>query len=331
MPKTPLSLSQVHELVSRVLLRYGCNGDNAESIAVTITAAERDGSESHGLFRLPGYVASLRSGKVNGDAVPFLRKKTEAVLEVDANNGFAPNALRVGLPQLVIAAESIGIAVMSLRNTYHFSALWPETEFLAERGLVGIACTNYVPTVAPVGGVEKFFGTNPLSFSWPRKNKSPVCFDMATSAMSLGDVQIAARDGKTLPKGVGLDAHFQDTFDPKGILEGVLLPFGGYKGSLISMMVELLSAGLTGDVFSYEAKECDNGDGGPVIGAELVIAINPSVIASGDWQQHSEEFFNKLSAIEGVRLPGLRRHRFRENRKMIEVDTVLLETINNLL
>lgn len=106
------------------------------------------------------------------------------------------------------------------------------------------------------------FGTNPLSFAWPRPGHNPVVYDMATASMAMGDVQIAARDGREVPLGTGLDEHGELTTDPAAIAKGVLLPFGGYKGSAIALMVELLAAGMTGEQFSFEARETDNKDGG---------------------------------------------------------------------
>ena len=197
---------------------------------------------------------------------------------------------------------------MKITNTFHFAALWPETEFLANRGLVGIACTAAKPMVAPSGGKKAFFGTNPISFAWPRTKKTPVVFDMATSRLAMGDVQIAARDGHQLPEGTGLGPDGNASNDPKEVIKGVLLPFGGYKGSAISLMVELLSAGLTGDNFSYEAGETDNNDGGPPKGGELIIAINPKLVAGKNWEKHSSDFLKKLEKLSGVRLPGQRRH-----------------------
>ena len=108
---------------------------------------------------------------------------------------------------------------------------------------------------------------------------------------------IAARDGHELPNGVGLGPDGKPSNDPKEILKGVLLPFGGYKGSAISLMVELFAAGLTGDCFSYEAELLDNNDGGPPKGGEFIIAMNPSLIADSNWENHCEEFFVKMNKI----------------------------------
>ena len=326
-----LSLDEIYSLAKNVMLANGCDTANAEALADIICRAERDGSHSHGLFRVPGYVKALRSGKVDGKAKPTIRHLTPAVIQVDGHGCFAPLAQAVGLPALTEATEKIGIAALSLVGVHHFAALWPETEYLADRGFVGIACTAYMPAVAPAGSNEALFGTNPLSFAWPRPGHNPVVYDMATASMAMGDVQIAARDGREVPLGTGLDANGQPTTDPAAIAKGVLLPFGGYKGSAIAMMVELLAAGMTGEQFSFEAHDTDNKDGGPPRGGEMIIGMSPAIIAGDGWQDHVEGFVQKLSNIDGVRMPGARRHKNRMDKGPRPINLALIETINSLL
>ena len=326
-----LSLNEIYSLAKNVMLANGCDTANAEALADIICRAERDGSHSHGLFRVPGYVKALRSGKVDGKAKPTIRHLTPAVIQVDGHGCFAPLAQAVGLPALTKATEKIGIAALSLVGVHHFAALWPETEYLADRGFVGIACTAYMPSVAPAGSNEALFGTNPLSFAWPRPGHNPVVYDMATASMAMGDVQIAARDGREVPLGTGLDANGQPTTDPAAIAKGVLLPFGGYKGSAIAMMVELLAAGMTGEQFSFEARDTDNKDGGPPRGGEMIIGMSPAIIAGDGWQYHVEGFVQKLSNIDGVRMPGARRHKNRMDKGPRPINLALIETINSLL
>ena len=326
-----LSLDEIYSLAKNVMLANGCDTANAEALADIICRAERDGSHSHGLFRVPGYVKALRSGKVDGKAKPTIKHLTPAVIQVDGHGCFAPLAQAVGLPPLTEATEKIGIAALSLVGVHHFAALWPETEYLADRGFVGIACTAYMPAVAPAGSNEALFGTNPLSFAWPRPGHNPVVYDMATASMAMGDVQIAARDGREVPLGTGLDANGQPTTDPAAIAKGVLLPFGGYKGSAIAMMVELLAAGMTGEQFSFEARDTDNKDGGPPRGGEMIIGMSPAIIAGDGWQDHVEGFVQKLSNIDGVRMPGARRHKNRMDKGPRPINLALIETINSLL
>tara|TARA_B100000579_G_scaffold335986_1_gene286758 strand:+ start:8645 stop:9643 length:999 start_codon:yes stop_codon:yes gene_type:complete len=332
MSTTPLSLNEIYELARKTLINNGCNELNAEAVANTVTFAERDGSISHGLFRIPGYVASLRSKKVRGNASPLIKHISQSIIQVDGDRGFAPYAIQLGIPILVEATKKNGIGILTIKNTHHFAALWHETEALAEKDLIGIACTAYMPSVAPYGATKPLFGTNPISFAWPRKNNSPVVYDMATASMAMGEVQVAARDGHKVPIGTGLNKDGKKTDNPSEIANGgVLLPFGGHKGSAIAMMVELLAAGLVGDMFSFEAKDADNKDGGPARGGEFIMALSPPLIAGEGWNEHSEKFFKQMTSLEGVRLPGQRRHNNRKDTGPRNINTDLLEKIKTLI
>ena len=111
----------------------------------------------------------------------------------------------------------------------------------------------------------------------------------------------------------------------------MLLPFGGYKGSAIALMVELLAAGLTGEQFSYEARDTDNKDGGPPRGGEIIIGLSPDIIAGPNWQEHVESFMQKMTSLKGVRIPGARRHKNRRNQNPREINSALVDTIKELL
>ena len=331
MSETSLTLEEIYKLALNTLKINGCDEYNAEAVATTVTYAERDGSVSHGLFRIPGYVAALKSKKVKGDARPKNTFLSQNAIRVDGDYGFAPTAIKVGIPALVEITKKHGVGVLTITNTHHFAALWHETEALAEENLIGIACTAYKPSVAPAGAKKPLFGTNPISFAWPRKNKTPVVYDMATSTMAMGEVQVAARDGHKVPFGTGLDKDGNKTDDPQAIANGgVLLTFGDYKGSAIAMMIELLAAGLVGDLFSFEAQKVDNNDGGPARGGEFIMSLSPELIAGENWNEHAEKFFKELSSMDGVRLPGQRRHNNRNDEGPRNINSELIEKIKNL-
>ena len=326
-----LSLDEIYQLANKTLLVNGCDEENANILSDTIMRAERDGSLSHGLFRLPAYVASLKSKKVNGKARPVIKKISSSVIKVLGNHALAPMVLKVGLPELIKLAKETGVAILAINNSHHMAAMWPETEAVAEQGLVAFACTSYKPMVAPAGAKKALFGTNPISFAWPRPGKTPVVYDMATAAMAMGEVQVAAREGHKVPIGTGLNKEGKETTDPKEIAKGgVLLPFGGYKGSGIAMMVELLAGALIGETFSYETAEKDNKDGGPPSGGEFILAMSPEKIAGPNWNKHSNEFFEKMKSMEGVRLPGERRHKNRLDKGPRNINEELVNKIKSL-
>jgi len=331
MATVSLKLDEIFDLAKKTLLANGCDDETGSVLADLIKKAERDGSLSHGLFRLPAYVAGLKSGKINGKARPEVKKISPSIIKVLGNNCLAPMVLNKGLPELIKTAKENGVAVLAINNSHHMAAMWLETEAVAEEGLVAFACTSYKPAVAPAGAIKPLFGTNPISFAWPRPGKTPVVFDMATASMAMGEVQVAKREGHKVPLGTGLTKDGKDTTDPAEIADGgVLLPFGGYKGSSIAMMVELLAGALVGDNFSFETAAKDNNDGGPPSGGEFILAISPEKISGSGWDRHADEFFNKMKSFEGVRLPGERRHKNRLDKGPRNINKELVDKIKSL-
>tara|TARA_B100001121_G_scaffold308858_1_gene333981 strand:+ start:888 stop:1886 length:999 start_codon:yes stop_codon:yes gene_type:complete len=326
-----LTLEEIFSLAKKTLLLNGCDVETASIMADLIKNAERDGSLSHGLFRLPAYVSGLRSGKINGKGKPNIKKISQSIIKINGNNCLAPVVLNKGLPELAKATKENGVAILAINNSHHMAAMWPETEKLAEQGLVAFACTSYKPAVAPAGAVKPLFGTNPISFAWPRPGKKPVVYDMATASMAMGEVQVAKREGKQVPPGTGLTIDGQETTDPAKIADGgVLLPFGGYKGSAIAMMVELMAGALIGDNFSYETALKDNNDGGPPSGGEFILAISPEKTSENDWSKHADEFFDKMKSMGNVRLPGERRHKNRQDTGPRNINEELINKIKAL-
>ena len=331
MSTVSLTLNEIFNLAKKTLLANGCDEETAIILAELIMKAERDGSLSHGLFRLPAYVSGLKSGKINGKGKPEVKKISPSVVKVLGNNCLAPVVINKGIPELIKAAKENGVAVLAINNSHHMAAMWPETEALAEEGLVAFACTSYKPAVAPAGAIKPLFGTNPISFAWPRPGNTPVVFDMATASMAMGEVQVAKREGHKVPLGTGLTKEGKETTDPAEITDGgVLLPFGGYKGSGIAMMVELLAGALVGDNFSFETAAKDNNDGGPPSGGEFILAISPEKISGLGWDKHADEFFNKMKSMEGVRLPGERRHKNRLDKGPRKINEELVNKIKSL-
>jgi delta1-piperideine-2-carboxylate reductase len=333
MDRLPLSVKAVRELAHAALRANGCDEENAGAVATVVADAERDGCPSHGLFRLPGYVASLKSGKVNGKARPSLETLAPGVLRVKGNGGFAPLALQHGRAPLIELARKQGIAAEVLTDMYHFAALWTEVEPIVEQGIIAFAFTSYLPSVAPAGAKRAFLGTNPMAFGWPRGTRPPMIFDQASAAMARGEIQIAARDGHAVRQGVGIDADGNPTTDPASILGGAQLPFGGYKGSAIALMVELLTGGLIGESFAFESAQRDNKDGGPPCGGELLLALDPARFGDPErWLAHSEGFFTELGGLDGARLPGDRRRANREKsmRGGVEIPAALVNDIRKL-
>lgn len=311
-----ISFDTLQATLARIFERHGTSAEVAAVLAHNCASAERDGSHSHGVFRIPGYLSTLASGWVDGHAIPRVQDRAPGYLAVDACNGFAQPAYMAAYDTLAAKARANGIALLAIHNSHHFAALWPDVEPLARDGLVALALVNSMACVVPSGGTRALFGTNPIAFAAPRAGHDPLVFDLATSAISHGDVQIAAREGRLLPDGFGVDRHGRHTNDPRAILDGgALLPFGGvhgsYKGSALSMMVELLAAALTGGHFSFEFDWSGHPGAQTPHTGELIIAIDPAKSCGRSFAQRCEELVQAMAGAGQARLPGERRYRQR--------------------
>ncbi|RMQ43243.1 Malate/L-lactate family dehydrogenase [Pseudomonas cichorii] len=304
-----VSYSQLADLLFQIFVAHGTSPQVAGVLSANCASAERDGSHSHGIFRIPGYLSSLASGWVDGQALPVVEDVAAAFVRVDAANGFAQPALHAASELLVEKARSAGIAILAIRNSHHFAALWPDVEPFARQGLVALSMVNSMTCVVPHGAQRPLFGTNPIAFAAPRANGQPLVFDLATSAIAHGDVQIAAREGRMLPPGMGVDRYGQPSEDPKAILDGgALLPFGGHKGSALSMMVELLAAGLTGGNFSFGFDWSQHPGAQTPWTGQLLIVIDPDRGSGQHFALRSEELVRQLYGAGQDRLPGDRRY-----------------------
>ncbi|MDD2058768.1 Ldh family oxidoreductase [Pseudomonas sp. GD03860] len=310
---TQIAFADLQALLHRIFVQNGTSDAVAASLAYNCASAQRDGAHSHGVFRIPGYVSTLASGWVDGQAVPVVTDVASGFVRVDAQGGFAQPALAAARELLVKKARSAGIAVLAIHNSHHFAALWPDVEPFAEEGLVALSVVNSMTCVVPHGAHQPLFGTNPIAFAAPCAESDPIVFDMATSAMAHGDVQIAARKGEQLPDGIGVDSQGQPTRDPQKILDGgALLPFGGHKGSALSMMVELLAAALTGGNFSFEFDWSQHPGAKTPWTGQLIIVIDPAKAEGNHFAERSRQLVEQMRAVGLSRMPGERRFRERE-------------------
>ena len=311
---TLVPFEELRALVSRIFLRHGTSEMVAEVLGNNCASAQRDGAMSHGVFRIPGYLSTLASGWVDGKAVPSVEDRAPGWVSVDAHNGFAQPAFFAAKDLLIAKARTNGIAILAIRRSHHFAALWPDVEPLAREGLVALSVVNSMACVVPSGGHTALFGTNPIAFAAPRANNGdPLVFDLATSASAHGDIQIAAREGRSVPEGFGVDSNGQPTCDPKAILQGgALLPFGGehgnHKGSALSMMVELLAAALTGGNFSFEFDWKQHPGAQTPYTGQLIIAIDPAFTNGQNFAQRCEQLVASMATAGQERQPGAKRY-----------------------
>jgi len=330
-----LSLEDVKTLSLSVLTQNGYSEAHAAAITDVIYACQLDDCHSHGLFRLFMCVDTMQGGQVDGHALPTITEPGPSVVKADANKGISLLALNDAMPRLVEKAKTQGMAALAINNCFHFSALWPEVEMLSQHGLVGIAMVPSHAWVAPAGGTRGTLGTNPLAFSWPRQGKDPFTFDFATSQFARGEIELYRRAGKPLPEGVAIDKNGQPTTDPEAAMEGAMLTFGGYKGSALSIMIELMAGPLIDDLTSLESMAAADGNTGAPYHGEIILAMNPEMLSGSKVAQNDERAERLFADIidQGARLPSQRRYQARARnleRNALEIPAQLYQDILKL-
>jgi (2R)-3-sulfolactate dehydrogenase (NADP+) len=302
-----VSLTEIEAVAAAALRACNVSANNAAVVARSIVSAERDGQRTVGLSYLPTYCDHAACGKVDGHARPEITELSLVAIRVDARTGFAHPALSLGLPRLAEAALRQGIAVLVIGNSYACGSLGYFVEALAEQGLVALMVANASPSIAPWGGKKPFFGTNPLAFATPRDGASPLVIDQSSSVVAKVAVIDAHRRGVPLPAGWALDGAGEPTTDTSAAMTGSLCAIGGYKGTGLALLIDVLAGGLCASHFSFEASSFgDCNDGAPRTGQTL-IALNPQLLAGPAFASRVEILLEAMQREPDVRLPGARR------------------------
>lgn len=303
-----LGIGELERLVRDALAAAGTSPANATSVARALVAAEVDGHAGHGLSRVAGYAAQVRSGKVDGKAVPTAAETRAATLAIDAAHGFAYPALDLAVERLPAMTHRTGIAAAGIGRSHHAGALGLVAERLADQGLAALMFANTPSAMAAWGGRRGLLGTNPVAFAAPCRGRAPIVIDLALSEVARGRIMAAAQKGEPIPLGWATDRDGNPTTDAKAALAGTLLPAGGAKGAALALMVEILSAAVTGGRFAGEASSFLDAEGPPPGTGQLMLALDPSALGAGDgFLDRLAALANAIEAEPGVRLPGSRR------------------------
>jgi LDH2 family malate/lactate/ureidoglycolate dehydrogenase len=261
----------------KILCANGVPEADARLVAESLVTADMWGHPSHGMLRLPSYVARIQTGAMRAITEPETVSSLAAVSVFDGRDGIGQVVTHCAVTAAGNAANTYGVGVVAVRNSNHFGTAAYWTRILAERGCVGILTTNGSPAMAPWGGVEKLVGANPWSIAVPGGRHGTVVLDIANIGVARGKVYAARQRGQQLPEGWAIDASGLPTTDPQAAIDGLILPMAGHKGYAISFMMDVLSGVLTGSSF-----------GGDVVGpyvpdqrsgcGHLVIAIDIAAI-----------------------------------------------------
>ncbi len=307
MTERKFSLDQLRQMAVKALCAHNTSRENADHVAKALVAAEADGLKGHGMSRLPSYCVQSSSGKVDGQVRPQMVQVAAAAVCIDARHGFAYPALALAVDKLTGLASAAGIAVAAVTHSHHCGAAGYHVEALARQGLIGLMFANTPKAIAPWGGSQGVFGTNPIAFAAPRATGDPLVIDLSLSKVARGKIMVAQQEGTAIPEGWAVDAGGNPTTDPKAAMAGTMLPMGDAKGAALVLMVEILAAGLTAAHFGFEASSFFSAEGdSPGVG-QLLIALAPGPLSGEAFASRLETLLTAILEQENTRLPGDRR------------------------
>lgn len=291
------------DLLIALFSAAGASSGDAHIVAEHLVDAEARESRSQGLIRLRPYLTWARDGKISSPTQVTIEREFGATLVLNGNGGWGQVAALDAMKMCTERAEKRGICFAVMRGAKHIGRQGYYVEAAAERGYVGlIACSGNPSSawVAPWGGTKPIFGTNPIAFGFPRKDRPPVVVDLSTTQGARGHVLLAGKLGKLLPEGWAFDANGSPTRDPLKALppHGTLAPLGGHKGYALALAVEILCGVLSG-IWP------------PAEGAILVAAIRVEAFQPlDDYYQSLENLLGEISSgptaphTDAILIPG---------------------------
>jgi len=293
----------------RALKKFGVPDEAAQITADMLVLTDLRGVDSHGVARLASiYINGLKEGRINPNPKPVISSQAPATVVIDGDRGLGFVIGHQAMTEAMRLAETEGIGFVSVRNSTHYGACASYVMMALEHDMIGISMTDAPLAVAPPGSNMPGIGTNPLAVAVPTGDKPPFILDMATSVVAAGKLEIARREGKSLPEGWAIDKEGNPLKDPEKRVrgEGGLLPLGGepilrsYKGFGLAMVVEILCgmlAGMPATILKL-APEL-RGTAGHFFGAIKVSSFSPLE----DFKKSMDEMLeaiHKLPTLPGV-------------------------------
>jgi L-2-hydroxycarboxylate dehydrogenase (NAD+) len=250
MPDAIVAVDPLRRFVIDLFAALGLPPDDAEIQAHCLLEAHFRGFDTHGVGCIPSYVSCLAEGRIKAKPDIRIERRMPWVAMVDGDNGMGHVVASHAMKAAIEAAREIGIGIAAVRRSNHFGAACVYPVMALEEDCIGIAMGNAAPNVAPWGARQGLLGTNPLAIAIPAGRNPPFVIDMATSTAARRKIREAMENGRPIPEGWAIDRNGRPTTDAKAAIEGVALPFGGAKGSAISMLVDILAGVLPGAEFA---------------------------------------------------------------------------------
>ena len=296
---------ELHAYIARTFERVGIAVADAHSIAEMMTRADVNGSDGHGVFRLPQYVRRIKGGAVNIKPNIRIVEESAATALVDGDNGMGHLVMRFAAETAIRKAKANGIGWVGVRWSNHAGPASLYASMPLEHDMIGlylaVGNANHLPAW---GGLDMLLSTNPIAVALPALEEKAVVLDMATTVAAYGKVKTKAQRGETMPEGWMMDRNGQPLTDPRRADEGFLLPIGGYKGYGLALVFGLLAGTLNGAAMGKEVVDFNKDDATPTNTGHCIVALNPAAFGDVDaFKRRIDSVIRDLKASE--RMPGV--------------------------
>lgn len=309
--KHHVNASEARTFVEQILIGNGVPKENAVVVAKCLIEADLRGVDTHGMNRIPSYMARIRQNVLNAGATPTIRQITPAVAQVDGHNGFGFLAAHKGMAAAISMANEIGIGMVSVKHSNHFGmSAWVVQQAL-DAGMMSLVFTNSSPALPVWGGKSKLMGVSPIACGSPAGEKGrPFIMDMAPSVAARGKIYKALRRGEKIPEDWALDKDGQRTDEPAKALEGTMLPMGGPKGSAIAIMMDVFSGVLSGSAFAGHVTNPYDPSRPADVG-HFLVAIKPDLFMTVETFKERMDYLyqrvvgsDKMAGVNRIYFPG---------------------------
>lgn len=245
--------SILREFTTQIFQKAGMPEADAAITADSLVFADLRGTDTHGVTRVNTLVKKLEAGVIKAKPKMKIIKDQGATLMVDGDDAMGQVAAGYAMQLAIKKAAETGISMVGVINSGHIGALayWPMMAL--PHNMIGLATSNGTPVLAPWGSKQAMISNMPVAIAAPAGKRFSLVLDMALSVAARGNIILAEKKGDKIPLGWAIDQDGQPTEDPKEALKGSVLPIGGYKGSGLAIMIEVLTAILLGGKFG---KDC---------------------------------------------------------------------------
>jgi L-2-hydroxycarboxylate dehydrogenase (NAD+) len=332
--------ARLRTFVARAFERVGVPERDAQSIAGLMVEADLQGSDGHGIFRLPQYVRRIQAGGVNPKPVIRVERERAAMAVVNGDNGMGHLVMKYAAELAIRKARVAGTAWVGARWSNHAGPASLYAKMPMREGMIGlyfaVGNANHLP---PWGGVEMLLSTNPIAVAIPAQTEPPVVLDMATTVAAFGKVKTKAQRGEAMPEGWMVDREGRPLTDPKRMNDGFLLPIGGYKGYGMALVFGILAGTLNGAAMGRDVIDFNADDATPTNTGQAICAIDLSAFGETDEFLRNMDTLSRdirtserMKGSERIWLPGEQSHaRYAERSRLgVPIPPQLLATLDEL-